>query len=268
MSKFSKLQNICLYVIFALPLIASITYISIYSYNLYNTHKQQYLLNEISTDNYLNTENEIPDTNDTSSTIQKTERILQVEELQNINPDIIGWLEIENTNINYPVLQGSDNSFYLNHDYKKEKNKNGALFLDASYSWNPPSSNLLIYGHNNQNGTMFEDLLKYKQKDFYENHKLIRFTTNADDSYYEIIAVFNSKVYYQSQKDVFKYYYFINANDENEFNEYIQNVKQISLYDTGNSANYGEQLITLSTCSYHTKDGRFAVVAKKKNIFY
>ena len=198
----------------------------------------------------------------TDSEIKKNERMLVVEKLQEENSDIVGWLEIENTNINYPVLQGTDNEFYLNHDYKKRKSKSGSIFIDKDCSWSPQSSNLLIYGHNMKNNTMFQDLLKYETESFYINHPFIRFTTAEEDSFYEIFSSFKSKVYYQSDKS-FKYYNFINAETEEEFNQYVSNVKKLSLYDTGKTAKFGEQLMTLSTCSYHTKDGRFAVVAKK-----
>ena len=183
----------------------------------------------------------------------------KLESLQKQNSDIIGWIQIENTNINYPVVQGKDNNYYLNHNYKKKYSANGSIFLDKNYSWNPPSSNLLIYGHH----STFKDLLKYQNKKFYSQHPIIRFTTNKEDANYEIIAVFKSKVYYQSEKNVFRYYYFIDANNEEEYNEFVANSKKSSLYDTEKTANYGEQLLTLSTCSYHTKDGRFVFVAKK-----
>ena len=199
----------------------------------------------------------------TQITAEKTERMLQLEELKKENQDIIGWLEIEGTNINYPVLQTTDNSFYMTHDYKKEYNKNGSLFLDKDYNWDLPSSNLLIYGHNNRNGVMFDNLMKYKDEDFYKEHPTIKFTTNKEDVEYEIIAVFLSRVYYKSEKDVFRYYYFVNAENEEEFNEFVKNSKNASLYDTGKTAEYGDQLMTLSTCEYSQEDGRFAVVAKK-----
>lgn len=160
-------------------------------------------------------------------------------------------------------MQGKDNDYYLNHNYKKERNISGSIFLDKNYVWEPPSSNLLIYGHNNKNNTMFEDLLKYKNRTFYEKHPTIRFTTNKEDANYEIISAFESRVYYKSEKNVFRYYHFINAKTENEYNEFVNNAKKASLYDTGKTAKYGEQLITLSTCAYHTKDGRFVVIAKK-----
>ena len=202
--------------------------------------------------------------NSADITDETTERMLQIAELQKQNPDIIGWIEIEGTNINYPVLQGEDNDYYMTHDYKKEKSTSGSIFLDKDYDWTIPSSNLLIYGHNMRNGLMFQDLLKYESEDFYKEHQIIRFTTKYEDAEYEIISAFRSRVYYKSETNVFRYYFFVNAENEEEYNEFVTNAKEASLYDTGKTAAYGEQLITLSTCSYHTEDGRFAVVARKK----
>lgn len=193
----------------------------------------------------------------------KTERMLQVAELQKENPEVVGWLEIDGTNINYPVCQAKDNSYYLKHTYKKEYNSNGSIFLDKDYDFNKPSENLLIYGHRNKVGLMFDELVKYKDEAFYQEHSTIRFTTEKEDSTYEIISAFKSRVYYQDETNVFRYYYFVNANDKAEYDEYVSNCKKSSLYDTGVTAEYGEQLLTLSTCDYEVEDGRFAVVAKK-----
>ena len=194
---------------------------------------------------------------------QENERILKVQKLQEENPDIVGWLEIEGTSINYPVLQGDDNEYYMTHNYKKQKSKNGSIFLTKDYDWSIPSSNLLIYGHNLSNGTMFQELLKYEKEEFYKKHPIIRFTTNNEDAEYEIISAFKSRVYYKSEKNVFRYYYFVNAKTEAEYNEFVQNAKKASLYNIDKTAQYGDQLITLSTCSYHVEDGRFAVVGRK-----
>lgn len=194
----------------------------------------------------------------------KPERITMLEELQKENSDIVAWLQIENSNINYPVLQGKDNSYYMTHNYKKEYSVDGSLFLDKDYDWSIPSSNLLIYGHNNRGSKeMFVDLINYKNEDYYKNHKTIRLTTNEEDAEYEIISVFLSRVYYKSEKNVFRYYYFINAENEQEFNEYVQNSKDASLYDIEATAQYGDQLLTLSTCEFSQEDGRLAVVARK-----
>ena len=203
-------------------------------------------------------------TENTEKQNRETERMLQVKQLQEQNADIVGWLEIENTSINYPVLQGKDNSYYMTHNYKKEKSKNGSIFLDANYNWNIPSNNLLIYGHNLGNGMMFQELLKYEKESFYQKHPIIRFTTAEEDVEYEIISVFKSRVYHKSEKNVFRYYFFLNNESEEEYNQFVKNAKNASLYPIDATASYGNQLITLSTCSYYVQDGRFAVVGRKR----
>lgn len=248
-NKFKKLLLLLLVIIF----IFSIGYMFYYIYNNNKNKKDSTdILNEVKIDS-------------TQVTEEKSEKMLKLEELQKDNNEIIGWLEIEGTNINYPVLQGTDNEFYMKNNYKKEKSKDGSIFLDKSYNWDIPSSNLLLYGHNNKNGIMFQDLLKYKNEDFYKEHTKIKFTTNKEDNVYEIISVFYSRVYYKSEKNVFRYYYFVNANNEQEYNDFVNNAKKSSIYDTGINANYGDQLLTLSTCEYSQEDGRFVVVAKKIN---
>lgn len=233
-------------------IIVAVIYIYKYIVDKNNAQKETELLNDI-------------EVNKTEVTKQKTERMLQVSELKKENEDIVGWIEIEGTKVNNPVLQGTDNSFYMNHDYKKKESVYGSLFLDESYDWNKPSSNLLIYGHNMRDGSMFQNLLNYREEDYYKKHPIIRFTTEDEDAEFEVMAAFQSRVYYKSEKNVFRYYYFIDANNEEEYNEFVNNAKKASFYDTGVTAEYGEQLITLSTCSYHTEDGRFVVVGKKKD---
>ena len=196
-------------IIFIIIFIISIFGVIYYFYNA-NKEKQVYkeILNNIEID-----EEQVTD--------ERTERMLQVEELKKENQDIVGWIEIEGTNINFPVLQGTDNQYYMEHTYTKEYSKGGSIFLDKSYDWNLPSTNLLLYGHNNKNGTMFQNLLKYKDESFYKEHPTIRFTTINDDCQYEIISAFLSRVYYEDEQNVFRYYYFINANVEIEYNNYI-----------------------------------------------
>ena len=231
-------------------LILIIISISAFTYYKFHTNKNKNILNDIKID-------------ETQITEIKTERMLQLEELKKQNNDIVGWLEIPNTKINYPVLQTKDNEYYMTHTYKKEYSKDGSIFLDKDYNWDVPSSNLLIYGHNNKNGNMFQELLKYEDESYYKEHPTIKFTTVNEDCTYEIIAVFKSRVYYKSEKNVFRYYYFINAENEEEYNNYVEESKKASLYDTGKTAEYGEQLLTLSTCEYSQEDGRFVIVARK-----
>ncbi len=244
-------QHKLLISILIIVIVISISYIIKYFFDMNHVNKDSNILSSIEVNS-----DDITDTT--------TKRMLQVRELQKENSDIVGWLEIEGTSINYPVLQGKDNSYYMTHDYKKEESSSGALFLDKDYNWSIPSSNLLIYGHNLNNGLMFEELLEYENEDFYNEHPNIRFTTENEDAEYEIISAFKSRVYYKSETNVFRYYFFINAQNEEEYNQFVDNAKKASLYDTGKTAQYGDQLMTLSTCSYHTEDGRFAVVARKK----
>ena len=248
-NKFKKIVLLLLIIIF----IFCIVYICFYFYSTNKNKKDNTdILNEIEIDT-------------TQVTEEKTEKMLKLEELQKENNEIIGWLEIEDTNINYPVLQTNDNEFYLTHNYKKEKATGGSLFLDKDFDLVNGSSNYLIYGHRNKQGLMFEDLMKYTKEDFYKEHTKIKFTTNKEDSIYEIMAIFYSRVYYKSEQNVFRYYYFVNANSEQEYNDFVNNSKKVSIYDTGVNANYGDQLLTLSTCEYSQEDGRFVVVAKKIN---
>ena len=243
--------KITLLIVLAIIVVLGVTYTICYLYNNYKAKKDNTdILNNI-------------EINETDITETKTQRMLQLEELQKENEEIIGWLEIEGTNINYPVLQASDNDYYLTHNYKKEKASTGSLFLDKDFDIVNGSSNYLIYGHRNKNGLMFEDLMKYSKEDFYKEHTKVKFTTNKDDSIYEVLSVFYSRVYYKSEKNVFRYYYFVNANNEQEYNDFVNNAKKVSLYDTGVTAKYGEQLLTLSTCEYSQEDGRFVVVCKK-----
>lgn len=248
----------------------SIMHIIYYFYGVYSAQKQSSLLNDIvlNEENYLMQDSNINtpvENNIETKAIEKNERMLKVEELQKENPELIGWLEIAGTVVNYPVMQGSDNDFYVYHNYEKKKAESGSLFIDSNFSWEPRSSNLMIYGHNMKNGTMFTSLLNYKSKNYYNLHPDIRFTTADNDATYEIIAVFESKVYASSDLNTFKYYNFINARDKEDYDNFIYNVKKLSIYDTGKTAVYGENLMTLSTCAYHIKNGRFAVVAKEKS---
>ena len=253
------------FIVLKLLLLISIICIIILIYsvtNKYKNHEESEALKNFMVDNNVIENAVIGETEETN--IQKTDRMIKLEALELENSDIVGWLEISGSNISYPVLQGTDNDFYMTHNYKKEYSSEGSLFLDKDYNWEVPSTNLLIYGHNNR-GTneMFCQLLNYKDESYYKDHKKIRFTTVKEDAEYEIISVFLSRVYYKNEKDVFRYYYFINSNNEDEFNYYIENSKKESLYDTGVSAEYGDQLLTLSTCEFSRQDGRLAVVAKK-----
>lgn len=185
-------------------------------------------------------------------------------ELYDINSDIYAWLQIEGTNINYPVMYTpNDGEFYLHRNFEKKDEKRGLPFLDGTTNL-IFSQNYLIYGHNMKDGTGFHDLLNYTKENYYKEHAVIHFDTLYEEAEYEIIAVFKTQIFYEKE-EVFKYYKYKNITDVMSFQEYIKNIKEQSLYETGITATYGDELITLSTCSYHVTDGRFVVVARKRN---
>lgn len=196
------------------------------------------------------------------------EMIPSMKELYDKNSDIAGWIKIEGTAIDYPVMYTpQDGEYYLFRTFEKEEDpaKQGCLFIDEHCQIAPRSTNLLVHGHNMKNGSMFRALLGYKDEDFYKKHPLIQYTTLYEEEIYEIIAVFRSEIFRQDE-DVFKYYHFFNAETKEEFDEYVENCKALERYATGITAEYGDELLTLSTCDYYTENGRLVVVARKQKI--
>ncbi len=186
-------------------------------------------------------------------------------DLYEANGDIIGWIKVDGTKIDYPVMQTQDEAeYYLRRNFRKEHSTGGTPFMDASSDIFVPTSNFLIYGHNMKNGTMFHDMLKYKDESFYKEHKTFEFDTiyKGGQGTYEIIAAGYSKIYSKSS-NAFKYYQYAGITSRSDFNEYIKGIKALSEYNTGVSAEYGDQLVTLSTCSYHEENGRFFIVGKR-----
>ncbi|MGF9699346.1 MULTISPECIES: class B sortase [Paenibacillus] len=187
----------------------------------------------------------------------------EFRDLYERNSDIVGWLKVDGTRIEYPVMQNpQDAEYYLNHDFDKNENKGGLPFLDEHSRANS-SDILLIHGHHMKSGWMFKDLMKYKNESFYKEHATFQFSTLYEKEEYEIVAVIQSQVYRKSD-DVFKYYQIGNVSTAAEFDSYVQNIKKLALYDTGVTAQYGDKLIVLSTCEYSTENGRLAVVARKR----
>ena len=179
------------------------------------------------------------------------------------NEDMVGWIKVEDTNINYPVVQSvNEPNFYLKHKFDKTYSAYGCPYVQENCDVQKPSDNIIIYGHHMNDGSMFTGLMKYRNKSFWEGHKTITFDTLTDRHQYEVITVFKTVVYTDSS-DSFKYYEFTDAENAAEFDAYVAKCKELSLYDTGVSAEYGDKLISLSTCEYSRNNGRLVVVAKK-----
>lgn len=189
---------------------------------------------------------------------EKEENAINIEELYKINNDMVGWLKIDNTNINYPVMQTKDRpNYYLKRNFYKKYSGLGTPYIAENCSIET-SDNLIIYGHHIKGKRVFGELENYKSKEYYNNHKNIKFYTMQEKAEYEIIAVFKTIAY-----TGFRYYEFYNAKDEREFCTFVNKCKELSFYDTEKIAEYGDKLITLSTCEYSNPNGRLVVVARK-----
>ena len=179
------------------------------------------------------------------------------------NKDMAAWLQIPGTNVDYPVMWTPEHeTYYLYRAFDGSENKNGCLLLDTDSCLDPLTTNLIIHGHNMKSGAMFGNLTDYENKNFYENHKNIILYTEECQRNYEVIAVFRSQVYRKTDQ-VFKFYKFFQADTQEEFDDFYNNIKQLSQYDTGVTAEFGDHFLTLSTCVYHVEQGRFVVVAKE-----
>jgi len=192
------------------------------------------------------------------SSVQPTSRNLYLE-----NADMIGWIQIEGTSIDYPVMQTpADPHYYLKHDFEKNYTDYGCPFMQADCDALAPSDNLIIYGHNMKDGSMFADLAKYRSKDFWQNHKTVWFATELGSRAYEIFAVIHTTVQ-ADDADAFPFYRFVDAAAPEDFADYVSACQARALYDTGISAEYGDKLLTLSTCDNITDDGRLLVIANQ-----
>lgn len=175
------------------------------------------------------------------------------------NQDFIGWLTIEGTKVDYPIMQSEEPNYYLHRDFNGKESRYGTPYVGEGCDWKK-SDNVIIYGHHTRYGTMFTDVAKYARKQFYEQHKTIQFDTLKEFGTYEIVAALKVSL---TDKNHFRYYDFKDASSKEEYDSFISACKKRALYETGVSAEYGDRLITLSTCEYTLNEGRLVVVAKK-----
>lgn len=202
-------------------------------------------------------ENRIADTEKESQVSEKW------RELYSENRDLIGWLTVEGTKIDYPVMQCEDDEYYLHHNFQREEDKYGCLYVKHVADVDTPGTNVIIYGHHMKDDSMFGDLDKYESESFCREHGNILFETLREERIYEIMAAFYADVSETEDDRGFRYYQFYQADTEEEFREFYENVQKLSIYDTGVTAEYGDTFLTLSTCSSYTENGRFVVVAKR-----
>ena len=237
-----------LYIVFVLLLIGTMLISGFFLYNELKEDNEQEKLFE----NLIEIAEETPEEQNME------EDNVNIENLYKINSDIVGWVKIDGTNIDYPVMQTKNNpNYYLRRNFYKEYSVMGTPYL-AEQCDIQNSDNLIIYGHHISNNKMFGGLENYKQEDYYKEHQIIKFYTKEEKAEYEIIAVFKTVAY-----TGFKYYNYCNFKSESEFIAFINKCYDLAFYDTGKKAEYGDKLICLSTCEYSQTNGRLVVLARK-----
>lgn len=187
--------------------------------------------------------------------------LLEYSEIYALNNDLVGWIRIDGTKLNYPVMQTPDNpNYYLYRDFDKRDSSRGSIYVREECDLLEPSDNITIYGHNMRDGSMFEALNDYIHKDTWENNSLIFFDTLHDYHVYQIFAVFKTSA---NLGEGFRYHHMIDAGNKQEFDEFVKTCKDLSFYDTGITPQYGDKLICLSTCEYTLNNGRLVVAAMR-----
>lgn len=237
--------------------------LSIIGYKYYNYNKDDKLNSEIQdlqpvineasdSDNNSSGENDGQDQSKEGNYVNSANE----EELKSINSDYKMWIQIENTNINYPVVQGSDNDYYLKHNFRKESNISGTVFVESANDIDN-DKNIILYGHNMRNGTMFNNITNYKEESFFNEDNKINIIMNNTLYEYEVFSVY--------VKNVSEVNLAIGFASEDEFINYAYNEADESLYKKDVDFSAEDNLITLVTCSYEFTDARTIVVARRCN---
>lgn len=185
--------------------------------------------------------------------------LVEYGEVYAMNNDLVGWIRMDGTKIDYPVMQTPDRrDFYLDRDFDKNHSARGCIYIREECDINEPSDNITIYGHNMRDGSMFAALNDYVYKDAWDNNPLIFFDTLYEYRVYKIFAVFKTSANLGAG---FTYHQMVDAENEEDFNNFIATCKNLSFYDTGITPEYGDKVICLSTCEYTLDNGRLVVAA-------
>ena len=185
----------------------------------------------------------------------------EMKEIYRLNRDLVGWLTIPDTEIDYPVVQSSDRDYYLTHDFYGEPNNHGQIILDGQCDPYTPSYNLVISGHNMLDGSMFARLLYYSSHSFWQSHRFVEFDSLMERKQYVVFACFYSADYDEDEEG-FRYSADIRYRQDAE--QWLEEIRENQIYDTGVDAEFGDEFITLTTCTTQKrKDGRFVLVCRR-----
>jgi SrtB family sortase len=197
-----------------------------------------------------------PESSDEPAVIR--ERFLELYEQNN---DLIGWIRVPNTVIDYPVVYGADNSFYLRHDFHKRRTDAGTIFLDMSAGMLENNQSLSLYGHYMRDGTKFSALHNYKELEYYKEYPLFEFSTLYEDGFYKIFSVFYMA---GNQTDGFFYYYpLAGYSTDEDFMEHVNQLRIRSIFTTAVDVAPGDQLVLMTVCTYETDNLRLVVAGRK-----
>jgi len=182
-------------------------------------------------------------------TENKQKNQINFYELKQINSDIVGWIKINGTQVDYPIVQGKDNSYYLNHSSNKNYNALGSIFMDYKSNENFKDFNTFIYGHNTKNGSMFGEIKKYMDVNFYKKHPFFFLYTPSQIYKVEVFSVYVDEATSNSYNQSFI--------TEDDFNQYIQLIINKSVYKTNANLDYKkDKIITLYSCS-HNRNSKY-----------
>ena len=211
---------------------------------------------------YIRQEKEMMKNQDTEDT-DRLAILSQYDILYSMYPDLVGWIKVDGTPIDYPVMQDrTGEEYYLTHNFEGKDDNKGNPFISADASIEPMDQNIVIYGHNVRDGSQFGDLDYYLDEKFYEKHPVITFDTIYETGAYQIVAVVKTHVK-QEDEAGFRYYWFRNYENRDEFQDLLDFIEENRLYDTGEHLSYGDTTIMLSTCEYTVNNGRLVVIAKR-----
>lgn len=175
--------------------------------------------------------------------------------LHKINEDIVGWISIAGTTIDYPVVQHSDNDYYLNHNIEQKRSSRGAIFMDYRNEDALADTHTVIYGHHMKDDSMFGELSKYKDENYYKEHTIITLDTLEQPTKWEIFSVY----IYSPDHQFFQYEF----ENEQQYSDYLSEIVASSMYSTDVEVTSEDQLLSLVTCTYEVSDARFIVHAKR-----
>lgn len=260
-----KKRSLISTIIYYISITVLVICIIAFAINIYNSYKTKKNTKKVQDIYHSETTISTTDPNDKPD---QSPILSQFEPLLKINSETIGWLTVPNTTADIVVVQKSDketgNNYYLEHDFFNENSEAGAVFMDRrdTATENTTSDNIILYGHNQADKTIFGDLKKYKDIDFYKENPVITFSTLYNESQYKIISYFviDSET---SHEDIFDYHNYINFNTQEDFNYFISEIKDRSYMINDVDVKYGDNLLTLSTCSSEFESARFVIVARQ-----